>query len=90
MFDISISLILGQMRYTLGEWATTFNGVIWSPNLTIPNLNPKRDVSLLLEIDLKGNIKFGIEATANSGTNPIPETNTTNNVLTKYFSVQCY
>jgi|GEM_PF-2956511 len=89
-FDVGIFLILGQQRYGLDEWAAKFNGVVGSSNPEISNLNPNADVALKLEIDLKGNTKFGIQASANSGANPIPETDTTNNTLIKYFSMYCY
>jgi hypothetical protein len=88
-FDVRINLILGQRHYGLDEWASRFNGVIGSSNPEILNLNPNADVELKIAIDLKGNTVFGIEAIANSGTNPIPETDTANNTLIQYFSIYC-
>ena len=88
-FSVRVNLILGQRRYSLDEWASGFNGVLGSSNMDISNLNPNRDVKLNLSIDLKGNTKFGVEVIANSGSNTIPETNTTNNTLIQSFSVIC-
>jgi len=88
--DVNISLILGQTHYSLVEWATQFDGMISVPNLTIANLNPDRSISFNLYIDLKGNRNFGVEATANSGVNPIPELDKSNNTLIKYFTIYCY
>lgn len=88
-FSVSVNLILGQRRYSLDEWASGFNGVLGSSNMNIENLGPNRDVKLNLSIDLKGNTSFGVEVIANSGTNTIPETNTTNNTLIRGFSVTC-
>ncbi|MEP7134470.1 MAG: hypothetical protein ABI904_06015 [Chloroflexota bacterium] len=89
-FDVRINLILGQKHYGLDEWASRFNGVIGSSNPEIVNLNPNADVELKIALDLKGSSIFGIEAIANSGTNSIPESDTTNNTLIKYYSVYCY
>lgn len=88
-FSVLVKLILGQQWYSLDEWASSFNGVIDSSNMDISNLNPNDDVKLNLAIDLKGNTNFGIEAIANSGSNTIPESNTTNNILIQNFSVIC-
>ena len=88
-FSVHINLILGQRHYGLDEWASRFNGVIGISNLDISNLDPNADVELKLAIDLKGNTIFGIESIANSGTNPIPESNTANNTLIQYFSIYC-
>lgn len=88
-FDVRINLILGQRHYGLDEWASRFNGVIGSSNPEIVNLNPNADVELKIALDLKGNSIFGIEALANSGSNPILESDTTNNTLIKYFSIYC-
>lgn len=88
-FSVRVNLILGQHRYSLDEWASGFNGVIGSSNMDISNLSPNGDVKLNLSIDLKGNTKFGVEVIANSGSNTIPETNTTNNTLIQSFSVIC-
>jgi len=89
-FNVDIFLILGETHYRLDEWASRFNGVIASSNLQIVNLAPNRDVALKLELDLKGNTEFAIEAIANSGANPIPESNTLNNKLGRHFSKYCY
>ena len=88
-FSVNISLILGQRYYGLDEWASKFNGLIYNSNLTIFNLNPNSDIELKVGLDLKGNTTFGIEAIANSGSNPIPESDTTNNRYTQYFSIDC-
>lgn len=88
-FSVRVNLILGQRHYGLDEWASRFNGVIGSSNSEIVNLNPNGDVELKIAIDLKGNTKFGIEAIANSGSNPIPESDTTNNIRTRNFSIYC-
>jgi len=45
---------------------------------------------LTLVLDMKGVTNFELEATANAGTTPIPETDMTNNTLTKRFSFYCY
>ena len=89
LFSVRVNLILGQRHYSLDEWASGFNGVIGSSNMNIENLNPNDDVELNLSIDLKGNTSFGVEVIANSGSNTIPETNTTNNTLIQGFSVIC-
>lgn len=90
-FELGVSLILGQTYYGLDEWASRFNGVVGNLNLRITNLAPNQDVAVAVELDLKGNATFGIQAVANSGANPIPETDTTNNTLVKYFSsIYCY
>jgi hypothetical protein len=88
-FSVRVNLIIGQRRYSLEEWASDFNGVIGSSNMDITNLNSNGDVKLNLSIDLKGNTKFGIEVTANSGPNIVPESDTTNNTLIQGFSVIC-
>ena len=88
-FSVLVNLILGQRRYSLDEWASSFNGVIDSSSTDISNLNPNAEVKLNLAIDLKGNKNFGVEVIANAGTNPIPESNTTNNILIQGFSVIC-
>ena len=88
-FSVLVNLILGQQRYSLDEWASSFNGVIDSSDMDITNLNTNADVKLNLAIDLKGNMNFGVEVIANSGSNPIPESDTTNNLLIKGFSVIC-
>lgn len=89
-FDIGVFLIVGQRRYGLDEWASKFNGVIGTSNMEISNLNPNQDIKLSLVIDLNGNKNFGIEVIANSGANTIPEADTTNNTLIKYYSLYCY
>ena len=89
-FDIGVFLILGQQRYGIDEWREKFNGVVGASSLAIANLDPEEDVTLTLVLDLKGNSKFGIEVTANAGGNPIPEMDTTNNTLIRYFSIYCY
>ncbi len=89
-FDVTISFVLGPRFYSLDEWSNKFNGVVGSTNPEITNLNPDEDVALKLEIDIKGNFNFGIQAVANSGANTIPESDTTNNTLIKYFSIYCY
>ena len=89
-FDTDVFLILGQRRYSLGEWAEQFDGVVGSSVTKIFNLNPNDDIKFTVVIDIKGNKNFSIEVTANSGTNPIPEANTTNNTLIKSFSSNCY
>jgi hypothetical protein len=89
-FDVGVYIILGQHRYGLDEWRTKFNGVVGTSNLKISNLDPKGDTKLILVIDLLGNKNFGIEVIANSGEYPIPEVDTTNNTLIKYYSVYCY
>ena len=89
-FDTGVYLILGQQKYGLDDWETQFNGVVGSSVTEVYNLNPKEDIKFTVVIDLKGNKDFGIEAIANSGENPIPETDMTNNALIKYFSAVCY
>jgi hypothetical protein len=89
-FDVTIALMIGQTSYGLEEWTSRFNGVAGTSKLKISNLNPNADVALKLEINLRGNRNFGIQATANSGANTIPESNTTNNTRTEYFSIFCY
>ena len=88
-FSVLVNLILGQTRYSLDEWASSFNGVIDSSDMDIPNLNPDADIRLNLAIDLKGNTNFAVEAIANSGSNAILESDTTNNTLIQGFSVIC-
>jgi hypothetical protein len=88
-FSVGISLILGQRYYGLDEWASKFNGLVSSSGSTVYNLNPNADLELKVALDLKGNTSFGIEAIANSGSNPIPESDTTNNRYTQYFSIDC-
>ena len=88
-FSILVNLIIGQQRYSLEEWASSFKGVIDHSDMDISNLNPNADVKLNLAIDLKGNTNFGIEVIANSGPNPIPESDTSNNILIQGFSVIC-
>jgi len=88
-FSVLVNLILGQQRYSLDEWASSFNGVIDSSDMDISILHPNADVKLNLAIDLKGNKNFGVEVIANSGTSPIPESDTTNNILIQGFSVIC-
>lgn len=89
-FDTAVYLILGQSRYSLDEWATQFNGVVGSSVTEVFNLDPDEDIKFTVVIDLKGNKNFGVEVTANSGEKPIREADTTNNMLTEYFSVYCY
>jgi len=88
--NVDVFLILGETYYGLDEWASRFDGVIGSSNLQIANLDFDRDVALKFELDLKGNTEFGIEAVANSGANPIPESSTLNNKFRRYFSKYCY
>ena len=88
-FSVLVNLILGQQRYSLDEWASSFNGVIDSSDMDIPILHPNADVKLNLAIDLKGNKTFGVEVIANAGTDPILESDTTNNILIQGFSVIC-
>ena len=88
-FSVLVNLILGQQRYSLDEWASSFNGVIDSSDMDISNLNPNADVKLNLAIDPKGNKNFGVEVIVNSGTDPILESDTTNNILIQGFSVIC-
>ena len=87
-FDVGVYVLVGQSSFGLDEWADKFNGVIASPNLKISNLDPNRDVTFTLAIDIKGMKEFGIKVIANSGANPIPEMDTVNNALIKHFS-QC-
>lgn len=89
-FDTSVYLILGQRRYSLDEWAEKFDGVVGSSVTEVFNLNPNDDIKFAVVIDLKGNKGFGVEATANSGENPIREADATNNTLIEYFSIYCY
>jgi hypothetical protein len=89
-FDTGVYLILGQRHYGLGEWAAQFNGVIGSSVTEVFNLKPNEDIKFTVVVDLIGNKDFGIEVIANSGENPIPETDTTNNTLIKYYSIYCY
>jgi len=89
-FDVGVYIILGQRTYELDEWAAKFNSVVGTSNLEISNLNPNGDIKLTLVIDLIGNRDFGIEVKANSGANPVPEADTTNNALIKYYSAYCY
>lgn len=88
-FSVRVNLILGQRRYSLDEWASEFNGVIGSSNMDSINLSPNGDVKLNLDIDLKGNTKFGVEVIANSGQNTVPESDRTNNTLIQGFSIIC-
>jgi len=88
-FSVLVNLIIGQQRYSLDDWASSFNGVIDSSDMDISNLNPDADVKLNLAIDLKGNTNFGVEVIANSGPNPIPESDMTNNTLIQSFSIIC-
>jgi hypothetical protein len=88
-FSVLVNLIFGQQRYSLDEWASSFNGVIDSSDMDISILHPTADVKLNLAIDLKGNTNFGVEVIVNSGSNPIPESDTTNNILIQDFSVIC-
>lgn len=89
-FDVGVSLLIGPQKYSLEEWGTKFDGVVGSSNLEVFNLNPDQDIKFTVVIDLKGNKRLGVEVTANSGENPIPEADMTNNTLIKYFSVYCY
>jgi hypothetical protein len=89
-FDVGVFIILGQQRYGLDEWKTKFDGVVGTSNLKVFNLKPDQDVKFTVVLDLKRNAKFGIEAMANSGGNPIREADMTNNTLIKYYSVYCY
>ncbi len=89
-FDVGVFIVIGQKKYGLDEWATQFNGVVGSSNMEVFNLDPNEDLKFTMVLDLKGNIKFGIRAVANSGEKPIREADTTNNSLTKYFSFYCY
>jgi hypothetical protein len=89
-FDVDVSFILGQRRYSLDEWETRFNSVVGTSSLQVANLNPDGDIKFTVVVDMKGNKNFGVEVTANSGADPIREVDMTNNTLTKYFSVFCY
>ncbi len=89
-FDVGVFFILGQRHYSLADWETRFNSVVGTSNLDVSNLNPDGDIKFTVVVDMKGNTNFGVEVTANSGVNPIRELDTTNNTLTKYFSVFCY
>lgn len=88
-FSVRITLIFGQQRYSLEEWASRYNGLVNTPNLDVSGLNPNEDAEINLSIDLKGNSKYSVEAIANSGANTIPESNTANNALTQSFSINC-
>ena len=88
-FSVLVNLVIGQQRYSLDEWASRFDGVIDASDMDIPNLNSAADVKLNLAIDLKGNTNFAIEVIANSGSNPIPESDMTNNTLIQGFSIIC-
>jgi hypothetical protein len=89
IFSVRVTLIFGQQRYSLDEWASRYNGLVNTPNLDISNLNPNEDAEINLSIDLKGNTQYSIEAIANSGSNSIPEANTANNTLAQSFSIDC-
>ena len=89
-FDVGIYIVLGETSYSLKEWADTYSGVIAYPNLTISNLDPHWDRTFKLAIDRNGITKFGIKAVANDGEKPVPESDRTNNMLIKYFSIYCY
>ena len=88
-FNVLVSLILGERRYSLDEWAKGFDGVVSRSNMDIPNLNPQGDVKLNVAIDLKGSTTFGIEVIANSGTHTIPESDMTNNTLIQGYTIIC-
>jgi hypothetical protein len=89
-FGVGVYMLLGQSSYSLDEWANTYGGLIGSPNLTISNLDPNRDRTFTLAINLNGIRNFGIKVVANSGANPIHEMDRENNTLIKYFSSRCY
>jgi len=89
-FKTAVYLILGQRHYSLDEWKTEFNGVVGSSITEVFNLNPNDDIKFTVVIDLKGNKSFGVEVVANAGEEPIRETDTANNTLTKYYKVYCY
>lgn len=89
-FNVEVSLILGQRQYKLNEWAEQFDGVIGNSNMELSNLDPRKDIKLTVVLDLKGNNNFGIRASANTGEYPIPESDTANNTLIRYFTVYCY
>lgn len=88
-FSARVTLIFGQQRYSLEEWASRYNGLVNTPNLDISGLKPNEDAEINLSIDLKGNTNYSIEAIANSGAHTIPESNTANNILTQSFSTTC-
>ncbi|NJC97904.1 MAG: hypothetical protein FIB03_16470 [Anaerolineae bacterium] len=90
LFDVGVSLIIGQQKYGLEERRTKFNGVVGNTDLQVFNLKPNADARFTVVIDLKGNKDFGVEVTANSSENPIREADMTNNTLIKYFSTYCY
>ncbi len=86
-FSIHITLDTGGHRYSLEEWATRFNGVVGNLDLDFSNLGPNQDADTTVNIDLRGLTKYALEAIANSGTHTIPESNTTNNILIKSFTI---
>jgi len=88
--NVGVYIVLGQREYSLDEWAQEFNGVIGDPPLRISNIDPNRDITIALAIELVEHMRFGIKVDANSGENPIPETDTMNNTLVRYFSLYCY
>lgn len=89
-FDVGVFFILGQRRYSLDEWAAQFDGVIGTSNMQVSNLNPDDDIKFTVVIGLIGNKDFGVEVVANSGENPIRETDMPNNMVLEYFSAYCY
>jgi len=84
-FDVNVYILVGSRSYPLSEWANKFNGVIGSPNILISNIEPSKDATFTLAIDISGITKFGIKVVANSGVSPIPELDMANNTLIKYF-----
>lgn len=89
-FLVDVYLILGQRQYSLEEWAEQFDGVVGHSKMEFSNLEPGDDIKLTVVLDLKGNNRFGIQASANTGEYPIPDADTTNNTLIRYFTVYCY
>jgi len=88
-FRFEVYVLLGPKSYNLGEWADRFNGSIGSPDLFIGNLDPGKDKTFTLAIDLKGIASFGIMAVANSGSSPVLEINKSNNQAVRYFNFYC-
>ena len=86
-FSIRITLDTGSQRYSLEEWASRFNGVVGSLILDFSNLGPNQDAETRVNIDLRGTQNYSLEVIANSGSKTIPESNATNNILTRSFSV---
>jgi hypothetical protein len=88
-FSSRVVVIMEGQRYTLDQWNNITGGPLEIPNLGITGLGPNQDISFSISLDPQNKTSYGLEVVTNSGSNVIPEVNTTNNTRLQEFSSNC-